>query len=198
MTNDFKTLLMKILMNRYLLILAFFIVGLVSCNNEPSCSIVTTTVAVDENGNYEITDWGKPNISIEKKETIRKLLDTCRVGYVYEIEETCRMQSDTTYFILKSIPYKIETTRKCEISNMKAVETISEYLNLENTSIEIFNALAENSYFIIMPEGFCNIPVSWIASVSDTHLSSDLVDSLKNLSNKEYPIYQYDKDLNEL
>ena len=153
---------------------------------------------VHYDSNYENADWGKPNISIEKKETIRKLLDTCRVGYVYEIEETCRMQSDTTYFILKSIPYKIKTTQKCEISNMKAVETISEYLNLENTSIEIFNALAENSYFIIMPEGFCNIPVSWIASVSDTHLSSDLVDSLKNLSNKEYPIYQYDKDLNEL
>jgi hypothetical protein len=58
-------------MNRYLLILTFIIAGLVSCNNEPSCPIVTTTVALVEDGNYEITDLGKPNISIEKKEAIR-------------------------------------------------------------------------------------------------------------------------------
>lgn len=186
---------MKVLMNRYLLILIFIIAGLVSCNNDSSCSIVTTTVAVDENGNYEITDFGKPNISIEKKEAIRKLLDTCKIGYVYKIEETCRIQSDTTYFILKSIPYSIKTTQKCEISDIKVVETIRDYFNLEKTSIEIFNALAENSYFLIMPEGFGNIPITWIASVSDTYISNELIDSLKNLSNKKYPIYQYDKNL---
>ena len=182
-------------MNRYLLILTFIITGLVSCNNEPSCPIVTTTVALVEDGNYEITDLGKPNISIEKKEAIRKLLDTCEVGYVYKMEETCHIQSDTTYFISKSIPYSIKTTQKCEISDIKAIETISDYFNLEKTSIEIFNALAENSYFLIMPEGFGNIPITWIASVSDTYISNELIDSLKNLSNKKYPIYQYDKNL---
>ena len=189
---------MKILLNRYLLILIFIIAGLVSCNNDPSCSIVTTSFVTDENDNCKFTDFGKPNISIEKKEAIRKLLDTCKVGYVYEIEETCRIQSDTTYFILKSRPYKIKTTQVCEISNVKAVETISEYFNLENTSIEIFDTLAQNSYFLIMPEGLGNVPIPWIASVSNTHLSNNLIDSLRNLSNRKYPIYQYNKELSEL
>ena len=59
---------MKILLNRYLLILIFIIAGLVSCNNDPSCSIVTTSFVTDENDNCKFTDFGKPNISIEKKD----------------------------------------------------------------------------------------------------------------------------------
>ena len=174
-------------MNKFPFIM-IIVAGLFSCNNNhSSCPIITADFTTDSLIDTNLV-LEAPVLPKEYRESIVGLSKKCRNGFVYEAELSCRLITDTTYFL--GFIRNTESQMHCEITDIHLLRRINRSgIPIDTTGIDGRNEAY--GYFVLFPEGVgCSYP--WAAYVSDKTDSVKIQPYDSILHTTGIPIFCYD------